>query len=177
MRIAAGLAALLALAACGESGGARAAASTAPEAPPPAPAPAAAPAGCADRLEAEIDAASFAVPGAMPAQPALAALRGEAARAVRRVAGAMCADGSLPAGALRPFRRLLVQQADGADNAAFWSGEGTPAPGDLVFQAVFHRGAGAGPALAMPGDRDLREGLLCWHDFEGNRAMCEERLP
>jgi len=158
--------AALALAACGESGDARVDAA-APQAPAR---------GCADGLPVAIDAASVAASGVAPSPAAVERLRGEAERAVRRVANALCVDGGLPEGAFRRFPRLLVQQADGADNAAFWSGEGTPQAGDLVFQAVFHEG-GERPALAMPPDPDLREGLICWHDFDGNRAMCEERLP
>lgn len=133
-------------------------------------------AGCAEGLRVEIDSGSFAASGAAPSAAAVEALRGEAERSFRRVADALCAGGTLPTAAFRPFRRLLVQQADGADNAAFWAGEGTPRAGDLVFQAVFRAG-GARPALAVPPDEDLREGLICWNDFEGNRAMCEERLP
>lgn len=174
MRTALTLAALLALAACGpglEAGNDTAAGGG--NAPPPAPAPAP---GCGDALPVAIDAASFAASGVAPSPAAVERLRGESERAFRRVANALCAEGGLPAGAFRRFRRLLVQQADGADNAAFWSGEGTPQAGDLVFQSVFHQG-GERPALIMPPDADLREGLVCWHDFEGNRAMCEERLP
>ena len=185
MRTALGLAAALALAACGPgaeagnasagAGGERAAAPPAAAAPPPVAPPAAPARGCADALPVEIDAGSFARPDGAPTAAALEALRGEAERGFRAAAAALCAERALPADAFARFRRLLVQQADGADNAAFWSGEGTPAPGDLVFQAVFLGGEAA--ALAMPDDRDLREGLVCWHDFEGHRAMCEERLP
>jgi hypothetical protein len=132
--------------------------------------------GCADALRVEIDAGSFAASGAAPSAAAVQALRGEAERAFRRAGNALCAEGAIPARAFASFRRLLVQQADGADNAAFWAGEGTPQAGDLVFQAVFHAG-GERPALAVPPDADLREGLICWHDFDGHRAMCEERLP
>lgn len=175
-----GAALALALAACGQGGGAPAnasaeagneAAAPAPAAPAPA-APAAR--GCGNSLPVAIDAASFAHTGAAPAQ--VERLRGEAEAAFRRVARALCGEGALPEGAFRRHPRLLVQQADGADNAAFWSGEGTPEAGDLVFQAVFHEG-GERPALLLPPDPDLREGLICWNDFEGNRALCEARLP
>lgn len=182
MRIAV-VAAALALSACGQGGGvpANGAAETGNEAaaapaPSEAAAPPAAAPGCGDALAVAIDAASFAASGVAPSAAQVERLRGEAEAAFRRVANGLCGEGALPAGAFRRFPRLLVQQADGADNAAFWSGEGTPEPGDLVFQAVFHQG-GERPALAMPPDSDLREGLICWHDFEGNRAMCEERLP
>lgn len=175
--------AALALAGCGQSSGvpadaAMAAGNEAAAAPVPAEAaPPAAPApGCADALPVAIDAASFANSGVAPMPAQVERLRGEAERAFRRVASTLCGEGALPADAFRRHPRLLVQQADGADSAAFWSGEGTAQAGDLVFQAVFHQG-GERPALAVPPDADLRDGLICWHDFEGHRAMCEERLP
>ena len=174
------VAAALALAACGQGGGvaANASAGTGNEAAaaPVAAAPVAAAPGCGDALPVAIDAASFGHSGIAPSPAQVERLRGEAEAAFRRVARTLCGEGVLPEGAFRRFPRLLVQQADGADNAAFWSGEGTPAAGDLVFQAVFHEG-GERPALSIPPDTDLREGLICWHDFEGNRELCEARLP
>lgn len=182
MRIAV-IGAALALAACGQGGGLPANASTADNdsaaAPVPAEAaqaPAPAAPGCGDALPVAIDSASFAHSGVAPSPAQVERLRGEAETAFRRVARTLCGEGALPADAFRRFPRLLVQQADGADNAAFWSGEGTPRAGDLVFQAVFHEG-GESPALLIPPDVDLREGLICWNDFDGHREMCEARLP
>lgn len=138
-------------------------------------APAAAPtpaASCAGGLRAEVDGASFAAPGPAPSAPEIEALRESAGALVRRVAGRMCARGELRPEALRPVRRLVVQQGAGADDVLFFADE-ERADG-LVFQFVFD---GGGEGLGLPDEEDVREGLLCWANADAHRAMCEERLP
>jgi hypothetical protein len=138
------------------------------------PAPALPAASCAGGFGAEVDRASFTAPDAAPSAPELEALRESAEALVQRVAGRMCAAGELRGEALRPVRRLVVQQGAGADDVVFFAEEGR-ADG-LVFQFVFD-GVGEGAGLGLPDEGDVREGLLCWADGDAYREMCEGRLP
>lgn len=136
---------------------------------------------CADGLRAELHRPSFEntsldAPSRRPTARQLETLRLRAGQRFRAVANAMCAQGRLRPAALRPFRRLLVQQADGADNTAFMSGGHEFGRDTLVFQFVFDQG-GARISYSVPDEADLREGLLCWSNSNRYRRMCEERLP
>lgn len=141
---------------------------------------AAASATCTSSLRTELDRPSFenrATPNRRPTAAQLETLRTQAEQRFRAVAARMCATRLLRADALRPFRRLLIQQADGADNTAFMTGdEAIGGRGTLVFQYVFDEG-GEAIRYSVPDEQDVREGLICWADWDGNSEMCEQRLP
>ena len=134
---------------------------------------------CTSVLRVEADHESF--DGGVNAEARLTpesveALRVEAERQFKTVTDQMCAAGELPANELGAFRRLLIQNADGASNAAIYGDSGTYGPETLVFQYTFDLGEGAA-TLELPTDEDLRSGLICWNDPAGNEAMCRDREP
>lgn len=138
--------------------------------------PAAAQRRCADGLRAEVDRQSFRHLETSPPHRRLSAaqveaLRAQAGRRFREVANAMCARGQLRPTQLRRFQHLRLQQAEGANEAAFMS-EGQA----LTFQYVFDEGQ-PGPHFRVPDAADVRDGLLCWSNWRRYRRMCEQRVP
>lgn len=143
--------------------------------------PGAGAAHCADSLRPELDMASLAPAGSsesgrMPSSRQLETLRLQAGQRFKAVANAMCARGELRPAQLAPYRRLLIEQADGADSSAFMSGGREHGRDALVFQFVYDQGAER-VSYAVPAEADVRDGLLCWSAWARHRRMCEGRLP
>lgn len=96
--------------------------------------------------------------------------RVEAGAAFAAAAEAGCTAGDIPAVRLAGVRRLLVQSASGAAEAAFYEDAESQPAGTLVFQWAF-----AEAELALPDAADVRSGLACW--AQPDRPACAEREP
>ncbi len=134
---------------------------------------------CLFSFPTEVDGRSFqdsALPNRRPTAAQLEALRIQAQRRFWTVFRRLCTAGRVPPIVLRPFRRLLLQHAAGADNTVFTADDGEAGDDTLVFQYVFDEG-GDTVRLSAPDEADIRDGLICWFAYDRHQSMCEQRLP
>jgi hypothetical protein len=120
---------------------------------------------CVPALRAEPDAASFTAAGRARG-PALAQAVGANFSAA---AASMCASGALRAGVFAPYRRLLVRNAEGADNPNIYD-DSEEQPGALIIEYAF----AGGPA---PSRAAIEAALRCWRNPEAAGCSAEDVGP
>ena len=136
------------------------------------------PVSCSAGLLTELDQKSFNSPSLddpnrLPTEEQLAVLQGRVEDLVRSVSDGMCGRGQMRSGVFSRYRKLLVQNADGAENAIFFESERDRTV--LVFQYVFDQG-GKEVTYGVPPEEDVRDGLICLTDRQNNAELCAERM-
>jgi hypothetical protein len=117
---------------------------------------------CRLSLRAEPDTQSFTSAGRNGARSA--ALAQATGAAFAAAASHLCASGVVRAAHLAPYRRLLVRNAEGADNPNIYD-DAEEQPGALIIEYAF----AGGPAPAQPA---IEAALRCWRN--PNAAGCSE---
>jgi len=130
-------------------------AAAAPAAPPARPA-------CRLSLPAAPDTQSFSAAGRNGARAA--ALAEATGTVFAAAASHLCATGVVRAAHLARYRRLLVRNAEGADNPNIYD-DAEEQPGALIIEFAF----ADGPAPAQPA---VEAALRCWRN--PNAAGCSE---
>jgi hypothetical protein len=138
--------------------------------------------GCAQHLKFEADEGSFdrGLPehmGPSASREQIHALTLESADLFKRTVDQMCSKGDIAPADIRPMRRILIQNAGGANATVIYGDSENHGRYTWVFQYTFDNG-GEKPVLETPSTEDLKEGMLCWlGDEEKYKEMCEGRLP
>jgi len=130
-------------------------AAAAPAAPPARPA-------CRLSLPAEPDTQSFSAAGRNAGRSA--ALAQQTGAVFAAAASHLCASGVVRAANLARYRRLLVRNAEGADNPNIYD-DAEEQPGALIIEFAF----ADGPAPAQPA---VEAALRCWRT--PSAAGCSE---
>lgn len=121
---------------------------------------------CRISLRAEAEAASFAGAGRNAAPARTAQIAREAGAAFAAAASHLCAAGVIRPAHVAPFSRLLVRNAEGADDPAVYD-DAEQQPGALIIEYAFAGGA-------APGQAAIEAAIRCWRDPE--REGCGEEV-